>query len=178
MAPLSLANIEQQIQQLENQLKSLRGAYHAQQSEMSRLQERKKELQTRLQQVEQEIANLTQGDSTKAKPVPKPPAKKPSAARKAKPAKKSPPPKTKATTKPAAKRKRGQGQPTLRQLVTGILQKARKPLKSGELAEQVLATGYQTSSKNFKGVVSVLLADMDNLEHVKDQGYRFKQSKG
>ena len=44
-----------------------------------------------------------------------------------------------------------------------------------ELAEQALAQGFQTESKDFTNVVSVTLAKMDNVKHVRDQGYRLKK---
>ena len=41
------------------------------------------------------------------------------------------------------------GQPTLREVLSRIMQKSKRPLTGSELAKQVQATGYQSSSKNF-----------------------------
>jgi len=68
------------------------------------------------------------------------------------------------------------GQPSLRSFLTDLLQKSRKPLAARDLAEQVLATGYQTKSKDFTGVVWTALGQMNNVENVKGQGWRLKKS--
>jgi len=39
-----------------------------------------------------------------------------------------------------------------------------------------LATGYQTKSKDFTGVVWTALGQMNNVENVKGQGWRLKKS--
>ena len=44
-----------------------------------------------------------------------------------------------------------------------------------DLAEQVLATGYMTTSKNFTDVVWTALAQM-KAENVKGKGWRLKKS--
>jgi hypothetical protein len=75
------------------------------------------------------------------------------------------------TTKPSQRR----SQPPLRAVLTELLQKARKPLAARELAEQVLATGYQTRSKDFTDVVWTALGQLDNVENVKGQGWRLKR---
>jgi hypothetical protein len=55
-------------------------------------------------------------------------------------------------------------------VLTELLQKARQPLTGRELAEQVAATGYQTSSKSLKDNVWAMLAVMDNVEHLPGKG--------
>ena len=45
------------------------------------------------------------------------------------------------------------------------------------LAEKVLASGYQTKSKDFTKVVSVGVWKMDNVENVPGKGYRLKKGK-
>jgi hypothetical protein len=74
-----------------------------------------------------------------------------------------------------AKPSRTTGQPPLRVVLTSILKKSRQPQRSGELAQQVLATGYKTTSGNFPALISVTLSNMDNLEHLPGEGYRLKK---
>jgi hypothetical protein len=66
-------------------------------------------------------------------------------------------------------------QPPLRVVLTRILQKSKRPLTGSELAKQALAAGYRTTSKNFTGVVFVLITKMPNIENVPGQGYRLKK---
>jgi hypothetical protein len=89
---------------------------------------------------------------------------------KAKPA--TAPPKTAAAPPKAAPRS---GQPSLASLLTKLLQKSRKPVPARELAEQVLATGYQSTSKDFNNVVLVSLNKLENAEHIKGEGWRLKK---
>ena len=44
-----------------------------------------------------------------------------------------------------------------------------------DLVEQVLATGYQTSSKNFAKVVWLAVRELEGVENVKGQGWRLKK---
>jgi hypothetical protein len=93
--------------------------------------------------------------------------------------KKSPAPKAHSNGKAApAKKETGpgprKGQPSLRSLLTDLLQKSRKPVPARDLAKQVLATGYTTTSKNFTDVVWTALAQM-KAENVKGQGWRLKK---
>jgi hypothetical protein len=66
-------------------------------------------------------------------------------------------------------------QPPLRDVLTEVLKKNRKPASGGELARQVLDTGYQTKSKHFADVVWTALGGMKNVEHVPEKGYRLKK---
>jgi hypothetical protein len=66
-------------------------------------------------------------------------------------------------------------QPPLREVLTGILMNSRKPLSAGDLAEQVLASGYRTDSKKFVKVVRIQLEKMANVERVPDKGYRLRR---
>ena len=66
-------------------------------------------------------------------------------------------------------------QPPLREVLTGILQNRRKPMTVGELAEQILASGYRTDSKKFVKVVRMQLRKMATVERVSDKGYRLKK---
>lgn len=67
------------------------------------------------------------------------------------------------------------GQPSLGDLLTRLLAESQRPLKAKELAEQALAAGYKTESKDFLNVIWVALGKMD-VENVPGQGYRLKQS--
>jgi hypothetical protein len=73
--------------------------------------------------------------------------------------------------RPAGKRAAG----SLRELLLKLLARSTRPMKAKELAEQVLASGYQTQSKDFVNVIWVALGKMDELENVKGQGYRLKR---
>ena len=73
------------------------------------------------------------------------------------------------------KRAQPDKQPPLRVVLTNILAKSRRPLSGSELAEQVLATGYQTRSQKFVDNVWAMVHQMDNIEHVPGKGYRLKK---
>ena len=60
-------------------------------------------------------------------------------------------------------------------MLTELLQKARKPLAARELAEQALAAGYRTQSKDFTDVVWTALGQLDGVENVKGQGWRLRK---
>jgi len=79
-----------------------------------------------------------------------------------------------AATQTVKSRRRG-AQPPLRQVLTNLLQKSRKPLSAAELAKRARAAGYRTNSAKFSNVVWAMLGEMDNLERVPGQGYRFKK---
>jgi hypothetical protein len=69
------------------------------------------------------------------------------------------------------------GQPSLRSLLIELLKKNAKPIPARELAERVLATGYQTKSNNFTNVVWVALGKIENAEHLKGEGWRLKKKR-
>jgi hypothetical protein len=62
-------------------------------------------------------------------------------------------------------------------LLTKLLAKTTRPIKARELAEQALAAGYPTKSRDFTNVVWVAVGKLDNVENVKGQGYRLKRGK-
>jgi hypothetical protein len=66
-------------------------------------------------------------------------------------------------------------QPPLMEVLTKILAQAKEPMGGGELAEKVLATGYKSTSKRFRDVVWVSLGQMENVEHIRGEGYRLKK---
>ena len=86
---------------------------------------------------------------------------------------------SKAAPKPASARPSAAKAPQvpLRELVTQVLKKKGAPLTAGELADEVLETGYRTTSKNFVNNIYAMLGQMDNVEHVEGQGYRLKRKK-
>jgi hypothetical protein len=88
------------------------------------------------------------------------------------PAKPAKPKSTAQTVKPG---RRG-GQTPLRVVLTSILKSSRKPLSGRELAERALAVGYQTENTKFLDSVYSILGQMDNVEHLPQQGYRLKKS--
>ena len=61
--------------------------------------------------------------------------------------------------------------------MTKILAESPEPLPAGKLAEKVLASGYQTKSKNFTNVIWSGVGKMDNVENVPGKGYRLKKVK-
>jgi TolA-binding protein len=62
-------------------------------------------------------------------------------------------------------------------VVTKILAGSPEPISAGKLAEKVLASGYQTKSKNFTNVIWSGVGKMDNVENVPGKGYRLKKGK-
>ena len=66
-------------------------------------------------------------------------------------------------------------QPPLREVLTRLLEKNRKPQFASQLAAQALAEGYHTNSKNFINTVSASLTNMDNVRHITGQGYLLRR---
>jgi hypothetical protein len=104
------------------------------------------------------------------------PARRPAPAKAAKPAppeprKDRPAAKPAGAPKPAPPRE----QPSLREVLTSLLQKSRRPLSGSELARQAQATGYRSTSKNFTQIVWDALGKMPSVEHVAGQGYQVKK---
>ena len=182
MDTVTLKDLGKEIQQMEGRLSAMRGEFENRQVDLGKLQQRKEQLHATLQKVESEIASLVgdvskQAASVKSNATAKPAAKTSPTGKKKK---RGRPKKTTsaaaAKTTPAApsEAKKGGGA-TLRDVVTGILKSARKPLKTKELADRALEAGYQTKSTNFAAVVQDLIRKMDNLERVKNQGYQLKR---
>jgi hypothetical protein len=84
------------------------------------------------------------------------------------------PPKSAPTAAPGGA---GGEQPPLTAVVMKLLSKSQRPIPARELAEQVLATGYKTASKNFTHVIWVALAKMKDVKNVPGEGYRLKTAK-
>jgi hypothetical protein len=85
--------------------------------------------------------------------------------------------KKKAVTSKAASpvERNGQKRIPLRSMLTDLLAKSQGPLTGRELAEQVLAKGYSTTSKKFLDVIWNTLGQMDNVVNVRGKGYRLKK---
>jgi hypothetical protein len=66
---------------------------------------------------------------------------------------------------------------TLPAVVTKILAGSPEPIPGRVLAEKVLASGYQTRSKDFLNVIWVGVGKMDNVENVPGKGYRLIKGK-
>jgi hypothetical protein len=182
MPATSLEDLQNQIAQREQELERLRQELQARQAHLDTLMHRKEELQSQLRQVEEEIASLgiatqtpkEQPESATAGMARTQPTSNgtPTAARK--PAK----------TKSAGKKKSAKAvpssresdkQPSLREVLTGILKGSRKPLFGSELAKQALAAGYRSNSQNFINTVTALLTNMEGVEHITGQGYRLRR---
>jgi hypothetical protein len=69
-------------------------------------------------------------------------------------------------------------QPSLRSLLTTLLERTKGPLFVRDLAKRALASGYRSASKDFENVVQVTVARMDDLVNVPGKGYRLKKGKG
>lgn len=108
----------------------------------------------------------TKSEKTPAEPVKSEPAAKKSSSKGASSAE---------SAKPAKPGHRS-GQTPLRVVLTNILKKSHKPLSGSELAERALKAGYKTKSKAFVESVWSMLGQMDNVEHLPQQGYRLKKT--
>jgi len=67
------------------------------------------------------------------------------------------------------------GQPSLQQLLVKLLARSKQPLTGAELARQVKAAGYRSTSQDLTKSVWNKLGQMDNVEHAPGQGYRLKK---
>jgi hypothetical protein len=184
MPTLSLDAIRQRIAKQNLELHALRRDLETRQNRLQSLAHRKKELEAKLRQIEAEMAAIHAGTKRPVAVAPKAAPKKKSKPAKAMvekttaraPAKpgQSKVSATAAPTKPSAAKA---PQVPLRELLTQVLKRMSVPLKASELAEEVLNTGYQTSSKKFVNILYVMLGRMDNVEHVEGEGYRLKRKR-
>ena len=62
-------------------------------------------------------------------------------------------------------------------VITKLLSESVEPIPARELGARVLATGYQTKSKDFTNVIWVAVSKLDNVENVSGRGYRLKKRK-
>jgi hypothetical protein len=61
-------------------------------------------------------------------------------------------------------------------VLTSVLKSNRKPLSGSELAQRALAAGYKTKSEKFVDSVWSMLSQMENVEHLPQEGYRLKKT--
>jgi hypothetical protein len=174
-ADLNLHDLAQHLAQKQFELDDARRAYEAR---LADLTHRKDALQAQLRAVDAEIQAVS------ATAVPSDPgaaaetATSQTEAAKPLPEAKQDAPKRKATAtgggtaKPVAQ----PGAVSLRELLTRLLAESKRPLKAKELAEQALAAGYQTASKDFVSVVWVAVGKIENVENLQGQGYRLKKA--
>lgn len=77
-----------------------------------------------------------------------------------------------------SRRKRPRNAASLPMVITEILSKAKNGLPLGELSDRILASGYKSSSANFKNVLYQSLYHASSIEHDSKIGhYRLKQTK-
>jgi hypothetical protein len=69
-------------------------------------------------------------------------------------------------------------QPSLRSVLTTLLERSKGPLLVRDLAKRALAAGYRSASKDFENVVQVTVARMDDIVNVPGKGYRLQKGKG
>jgi len=69
-------------------------------------------------------------------------------------------------------------QPSLRSVLTTLLERSKGPLLVRDLAKRALGSGYRSASKDFENVVQVTVARMDDIVNVPGKGYRLKKGKG
>jgi hypothetical protein len=77
-------------------------------------------------------------------------------------------------SKPSQGNHKGE-QPSLRSVLTTLLERTKGPLLVRDLAKRALATGYRSASKDFENVVQVTVARMDDIVNVPGKGYRLKK---
>jgi hypothetical protein len=65
---------------------------------------------------------------------------------------------------------------TLRDEIKKVLRAARAPMSGPEIAEKIKAGGYKTSSVNFANIVKKHLNEMDEVTHVRGEGYKLKKA--
>lgn len=80
-------------------------------------------------------------------------------------------------SKPSQRNHKGE-QPSLRSVLTTLLERNKGPLLVRDLAKRALATGYRSASKDFENVIQVTVGRMDDLVNVPGKGYRLKKGKG
>jgi len=134
MPAVSVEDLQQQITQREQELRTLRQELETRQNELARLASRKEQLQTQLRQVEAEIAALAARSPVRPA-APAVPAAVP-------------------TTPPAP------AQPRLADLIVTLLRHAGQAMTSRQLRDEALRRGYQTTSRNLAKTIEARLQDL------------------
>jgi hypothetical protein len=80
-------------------------------------------------------------------------------------------------SKPSQGKRQGE-QPSLKSVLTRILERSQRPLVARDLAKRAVAIGYQSKSKDFEHLVQVTLSRMDGIANMPGIGYRLKKRRG
>jgi len=64
---------------------------------------------------------------------------------------------------------------TLKDEIKKVLRAARGPLSGADIADRIKAGGYKTSSANFANIVKKHLGEMEDVSHVRGEGYKLKK---
>ncbi|MCE9566927.1 MAG: hypothetical protein K8U57_33405 [Planctomycetes bacterium] len=64
---------------------------------------------------------------------------------------------------------------TLKDEIKKVLRAARGPLSGADIADRIKAGGYKTSSANFANIVKKHLNEMEDVSHVRGEGYKLKK---
>jgi hypothetical protein len=86
-------------------------------------------------------------------------------------------PKKAAVSRPAKPVEAKKKQP-LREALIDVLAESSHPLSAQELADQIVANGYKSKSKDLKNVIWVGIGKIKEIERVEGKGYRLKKGKG
>jgi len=81
-----------------------------------------------------------------------------------------------ARKKPARRPRRKRGGKSLREGVAEILSKSDRAMRAREIAEELIKSGYVTSSTNPQNMVSALLAQSDQFKRVRRGLYTVKKA--
>jgi hypothetical protein len=171
-----IQNQEQLLREREQELEQLR----RQRIQLAELQTQRDELLSQLRALENDIALLERTMTSSLNrfstlstitPSSVQPSLTPVATR-------SPEPVVAPTPPPAAVVVATPAQPktsTLREEIRKVLREAQNRITGPEITGKILASGYKTSSTNFMNVVKKTLFEMEDVSHVRGQGYKLKR---
>jgi len=161
-----IQNQEQMLREREQEIEQLR----RQRDRLAELTHQRDELHTQLRVIESDIALVERSmtsslhrfgsrhESTGSAPVASAPLPVPSTA-------------ARVTESPVAEAKAT----TLKDEIRKALRAARNPLSGPAIATRIKAAGYKTSSANFANIVKKHLTEMDDVVHVRGEGYKLKK---
>jgi hypothetical protein len=66
---------------------------------------------------------------------------------------------------------------SLLEVLAHVMSKSSRPLSAQELADRVLAKGYESKSKDLKNVIWVSIKKLPGVENIPGEGYRLKKGK-
>jgi TolA-binding protein len=174
----SLPDLQDHISKFQAELKQMRHQFEARKVKLTTLISRRAELQAQLQQVENDMTNEIAALAVEGPlpaPSPAPPAAPAAVAKPVVAAKPVPTPAVVVNKTPAPVAAAPVTPSSLKTVLLQILKAARKPMNGSELTDRVLATGYQTTSKRFAKVVGTQLSKLQNVEHIKGEGYQLRR---